>query len=105
MVRQRTPALTQPARRATLHAMRTHLFLLAGLAAAPIAASVAAQTPHPTPDFGPNVTIFDPTTPAAAVQARLDTIFASQESSEFGERRYALLFKPGTYDVNARVGF
>src|SRR5258708_46731 len=57
------------------------------------------------PDFGPNVTIFDPTTPAATIQAKLDTVFASQESSEFGANRYAILFKPGTYDVDARVGF
>jgi hypothetical protein len=81
--------------------MRTRLLLLATLTAAP----VAAQSPSAPPDFGPNVTIFDPATPAAAIQARLDTIFASQESSQFGERRYALLFKPGTYDVDARIGF
>ena len=59
----------------------------------------------PDPDFGPNVTIFDPTTPAATIQAKLDAVFAAQESSEFGDGRVALLFKPGTYDVNARVGF
>jgi len=80
--------------------MRTHLLLVA-LAAAPL----AAQSPRITPDFGPNVTIFDPATPTTVIQARLDTIFASQESSEFGAARYALLFKPGTYDVDARIGF
>src|SRR6266571_7557597 len=57
------------------------------------------------PDFGPNVTIFDPTTPAATIQAKLDSVFKTQESNEFGDARYALLFKPGTYDVDARVGF
>ena len=57
------------------------------------------------PDFGPNVTIFDPTTAAASIQSKLDSVFASQESSEFGEARFALLFKPGTYDVDAKVGF
>ena len=57
------------------------------------------------PDFGPNVTIFDPTTPAATVQSKLDAVFKTQESSEFGNARYALLFKPGTYDVDARIGF
>jgi hypothetical protein len=81
--------------------MRTVLVLLVTLAAAP----VAAQSPRVDPDFGPNVTIFDPATPAATIQARLDTIFASQESSQFGGQRYALLFKPGTYDVDARIGF
>ena len=57
------------------------------------------------PDFGPNVTIVDPKTPAPILQARLDSVFRTQESSEIGEARYALLFKPGSYDVNAKVGF
>ena len=70
-----------------------------------LAGPVAAQSPRTTPDFGPNVTVFDPGTPAAAIQAKLDTIFAAQESSEFGTARHALLFKPGTYNVDARVGF
>ena len=71
-----------------------------------LALLVAPPAAPPTnPDFGPNVTIFDPTTPAASIQATLDTVFALQESSEFGERRFAFLFKPGTYTVSARVGF
>lgn len=69
------------------------------------AAGVAAQSPRTTPDFGPNVTIFEPATPAAKIQSTLDSIFASQESSEFGAARYALLFKPGKYDVDARIGY
>ena len=81
--------------------MRTHRLLLAALATAP----VAAQSPRVSPDFGPNIITFDSATPAATIQSRLDSIFASQESSEFGERRYAVLFKPGTYDVDARIGF
>ncbi|MFL5481976.1 MAG: coagulation factor 5/8 type domain-containing protein [Gemmatimonadaceae bacterium] len=81
--------------------MRIRPVLLAALAAVP----VAAQSPRTAPDFGPNVTIFDSTTPAATIQARLDTIFASQESSEFGAGRFAILFKPGTYDVDARIGY
>ncbi|HZE08375.1 MAG TPA: coagulation factor 5/8 type domain-containing protein, partial [Gemmatimonadaceae bacterium] len=62
-------------------------------------------TENTDPDFGPNVTIFDPTTPSAAIQAKLDSVFKSQESNEFGTERFALLFKPGTYDVDARVGY
>ena len=92
-------ALTGPVRRATLRAMRIHLLLLA----IATAARVTAQSPRTTPDFGPNVTIFDPATPAAKIQATLDSIFASQETSEFGAGRYALLFKPGKYDVDARI--
>ena len=35
------------------------------------------------PDFGPNVTTFASTMPAATIQAKLDTVFKTQESSEF----------------------
>src|SRR5258705_1559088 len=66
--------------------------------AAGFAAVLQAQV---TPDFGPNVTIFDSTTPRATIQATLDSVFRSQETSQLGERRVALLFKPGTYDVAA----
>src|SRR4051812_31763027 len=57
------------------------------------------------PDFGPNVTIFDPAMPGTAVQSKLDSVFSTQEASEFGEARYALLFKPGAYSIDAKVGF
>ncbi|MCX8108616.1 MAG: coagulation factor 5/8 type domain-containing protein [Verrucomicrobiae bacterium] len=55
------------------------------------------------PDFGPNVLIFDPLTPG--IQTRLDEIFRQQERSQFGTNRYALLFKPGNYDLDVQVGF
>ncbi|MGI5255230.1 galactose-binding domain-containing protein [Actinacidiphila glaucinigra] len=55
-------------------------------------------------DLGPNVLVFDPSTPG--IQARLDQVFQQQESAQFGTGRYALLFKPGTYDnINANIGF
>jgi hypothetical protein len=57
------------------------------------------------PDFGPTVMIFDSTTSRATIQAKLDSLFASHETSQFGEQRVAVLFKPGTYDVDASVGF
>ncbi|WP_342751255.1 coagulation factor 5/8 type domain-containing protein [Actinopolyspora saharensis] len=55
-------------------------------------------------DLGPNVLVFDPSTPD--IQAQLDRIFAEQESAQFGTGRYQLFFKPGTYDgLNAQLGF
>ncbi|MEU6289285.1 coagulation factor 5/8 type domain-containing protein [Streptomyces sp. NPDC046988] len=55
-------------------------------------------------DLGPNVIVFDPST--ANIQGRLDEIFRQQESAQFGTGRYALLFKPGTYNgLNAQIGF
>jgi hypothetical protein len=56
-------------------------------------------------DLGPNVIVFDPSTPAATIQSRLDSVFSQQETNQFGTQRYALLFKPGSYNVNANIGF
>ncbi|MDQ0700608.1 discoidin domain-containing protein [Streptomyces sp. W4I9-2] len=55
-------------------------------------------------DLGPNVHVFDPSTPD--IQGKVDEIFKKQESAQFGSDRYALMFKPGTYnDLNAQIGF
>ncbi|GAA2077686.1 discoidin domain-containing protein [Actinomadura alba] len=56
-------------------------------------------------DLGPNVLVFDPSMSNATIQSRLDSVFGQQESNQFGLSRYALLFKPGSYNVNANVGF
>ncbi|HET6706150.1 chitobiase/beta-hexosaminidase C-terminal domain-containing protein [Amycolatopsis sp.] len=61
-----------------------------------------------TPNFGPNVRIFDPSMSAATIQAQLDTDFNNQKdtlTAQFAERRVAHLFKPGTYGVHDNVGF
>ncbi|HEU4994944.1 MAG TPA: coagulation factor 5/8 type domain-containing protein [Gemmatimonadaceae bacterium] len=79
---------------------RAGLFSLIALIACPLALSAQAA-----PDFGPNVRIFDHTTPRATIQATLDSVFRLQEANHFGDQRTALLFKPGTYDVDASVGF
>jgi len=57
------------------------------------------------PNFGPNVYIYDSTTPAATIQTKLDQTFAAQQTNQFGPQRYAFLFKPGTYAVDANLGF
>ncbi|MFJ6795194.1 discoidin domain-containing protein [Streptomyces sp. NPDC091268] len=55
-------------------------------------------------DLGPNVIVFDPSTPN--IQAKLDEVFRQQESAQFGSGRYQFLFKPGTYNgLNAQIGF
>ena len=66
---------------------------------APVAAGVN------TTILGPNVYVFDPEMPAKDVQATATEIFKKMESNQFGSERYALLFKPGTYDVTFKVGF
>jgi hypothetical protein len=61
-------------------------------------AASAAGRPGPTvPDFGPNVTVFDPGMPVSEIQATLDAAYARQVDNEMGTERYAFLFKPGTY--------
>src|SRR5207253_3025311 len=65
-------------------------------------------TQSDTPSFGPNVHIFDPSMSAATIQAQLDTDFNNQKdtnTAQFSNLRTAELFKPGTYAVNANVGF
>ncbi|MFF5076869.1 ricin-type beta-trefoil lectin domain protein [Actinoplanes sp. NPDC000266] len=62
--------------------------------------------PNPNnPDLGPNVTIFDPSMSQSTIQNKLNSVFNSQVSNQFGNARYALLFKPGSYNVDANVGF
>src|SRR5690606_33565720 len=57
------------------------------------------------PDFGPNVAVFGPDTPADEIQAKVDSVFAEQEEAQFGRARHAFLFKPGSYEVDVNVGF
>ena len=55
-------------------------------------------------DLGPNVLVFDPSTPN--LQGQLDAIFQQQEKAQFGTGRYQILLKPGTYSgLNAQIGF
>jgi hypothetical protein len=59
------------------------------------------------PDFGPNVTVFDPSMPAGTVQSALDAVSQTQvlPDSQFDTTRHAFLFKPGTYTVDAQAGY
>jgi hypothetical protein len=56
-------------------------------------------------DLGPNVKVFDSSMSSGTIQSQLDSVFSQQESNQFGSQRYALLFKPGSYNVNANIGF
>jgi hypothetical protein len=59
------------------------------------------------PDFGPNVTVFDPSMPASTIQSAVDAVSQVQAlpSSQFDTACHAFLFKPGTYDVNVEAGY
>jgi Alpha-L-arabinofuranosidase B (ABFB) domain/F5/8 type C domain len=63
-----------------------------------------------TPDFGPNVRIFDTSTPVTTIQSAVDAAFNAQllsPTAQFGDQRYTFLFKPGNYSGRffANLGF
>jgi hypothetical protein len=55
--------------------------------------------------WGPNVLIFDPRMPQAEMQRQIDAIYATQQHSEFGTQRNAILLLPGEYHLDIPVGF
>jgi len=57
------------------------------------------------PNFGPNVIIFDPSMSSSTIQSKIDSIYSTQYSNQFGSARYAFLFKPGTYTNTVSVGY
>ena len=72
-----------------------------GVAAACLAAlfmaGTAAAKPAATPNFGPNVIVFNPSMSQATIQSTLDSISTQQVPNQFGTQRYAIFFEPGTY--------
>ncbi len=73
-----------------------------GLPLAVLLASATAALAQTAPNFGPNVFIYDPSTPAATIQSKLDSL---SNEGQFSANRYTVLFKPGTYKVDTQVGF
>lgn len=57
--------------------------------------------------LGKNTFVFDPAMDMNEVQTLIDSIHAGQvyPANEFSKNRYALLFKPGTYHLDIRVGY
>ena len=57
--------------------------------------------------FGDNVYIFKPEDKAAEVNAVLEELWSKQETNQFGEERYGVLFMPGVYDpaIEVKVGY
>ncbi len=95
------------------------LALALGVAGLPALAAAAPPAHHGAPaahhaagdpDLGPNVYVFDPSMPVSTIQSTVDAISALQLTNQFGEQRYALLFKPGVYGsaadpLNFQVGY
>ncbi|WP_411083123.1 coagulation factor 5/8 type domain-containing protein [Streptomyces sp. cmx-18-6] len=98
---------TAPRSRRRSRALGFAAFAVSLLMAVPTAQTAFGEEVRAVPgggDLGPNVHVFDPSTPD--IQGKVDEIFKKQESAQFGSDRYALMFKPGTYDdINAQIGF
>jgi hypothetical protein len=88
------PAVSKSAVRTLSRPVLGALFACAGLLAG---AARAAD-----PDFGPDVLVFSTATPSAQIQSALNAIAGE---AEFSANRHAVLFKPGTYAVDAQVGY
>ena len=61
-------------------------------------------TPYQTL-FGKNVMVFDETMDQDSIQITLEALHQQQKHNEFGFERYALLFKPGSYDLDVTVDY
>jgi hypothetical protein len=85
-------------------------FAIAGLTSVSAPASTALADPstpattsicdgYNTAAFGPNVCVFNSSTPQTTIQTVLDNIATQQfpASSQFDSQRYAVFFEPGTY--------
>ncbi len=73
-----------------------------------IGTSAGCPTQSDTPNFGPNVRIFDPSMSATSIQSQLDSDFNSLKdtlTAQMSDRRVAHLFKPGSYSVHDDVGY
>jgi hypothetical protein len=57
--------------------------------------------------FGPNVLVFDPTMAMTDIQAKIDAVAMTQAppAGQFATTRYALLFKPGAYNLDVNVAY
>ena len=57
--------------------------------------------------WGENVFIFNPNMNMAEIQVLIDTIYNGLvfPNNEFSQKRYALLFQPGTYALDIKVGY
>ena len=83
---------------------------LAMTAALPAVAEAEAGEPNP-PAWPGGVVVFGPEDDAGAIADAVNTAFALNggqdppNHGQFSPRRFAFLFKPGTYEVDVPVGF
>jgi len=82
--------------------------LVFGVAAGCTPSNKTAEMPDTSPYtdlFGEHVLVFDDTMDLKEMKSTLEAIHEQQKYNEFGTERYALLFKPGTYDLDLTVDY
>lgn len=86
--------------------MRTlYLYLLPCALWVSLSFSEAEGMFSPDSGLGPNVWMFDPSMDQEAMQARLDALHSERANAEFTSERTALLFLPGTYELDVTVDY
>jgi hypothetical protein len=55
--------------------------------------------------LGPNVYVFDTNMANSDIQGVCSNVYNQMQAAQFASQGYALLFKPGTYNVDCNVGF
>jgi len=90
-----------------MRSLRSFRCLSATLMFQAILLHVSVEIHASTELSGKHIYIFDPTMEMHSIQRIVDSIFARQspKKSEFSCERYALLFKPGSYELDIRVGY
>lgn len=63
------------------------------------------DTSQYTSIFGKNVLVFDDSMDMDSIGMTLQALHKQQKYNEFGSERYALLFKPGTYNIDITVDY
>ncbi len=92
---------TKPARRVTVGGLLAVVVLVVTTLVLPGPAAGTPMAPQPALDFGPNVTIFDPSMPTSEIEATINALWVQQRDAEMGSDRYSLLFMPGEYGTDA----
>lgn len=82
---------------------KLYTIIISGLLLVSFSASASSSPSIPFSE--PNIVIFDPSQPASEISKKINSIYARQRDNHFGQERYALLFKPGTYEVDVKVGY
>ncbi|PWN44522.1 hypothetical protein IE81DRAFT_339966 [Ceraceosorus guamensis] len=70
----------------------------------PAAEIKQADAQIPT-EFGSRVYIFSPDQSMSDIQAQVDEVFSAQETNQFGSDRFVLLFMPGKYQLDVKIGY